>query len=99
MWYNLTPAEYAKGLRFNADRCDQQAAHHRTDGKSWSEYEAQRSERNALRLRAMAMLCDISTEPTTGKVDFFDMSNPAQSREDEAAAIARAEALFAQHSA
>lgn len=95
MWYDLTPAKYAEGLLWNAQRCDESAAYKRTEGRPWSEGEAQRSERNAKRLRAMAMLCAISTAERVGNVDFLDMDNPAQTREAEAAAIAKAEAMHA----
>lgn len=94
MWYDLTPANYAKGLRFNADRCDQQAEHHRNDSRAWSPYEEERAVRNARRLRAMAILCDVATVDRAGEVDFLGMQCPAQTREEEDAAVACAEALL-----
>lgn len=94
MWYNLTPADYARGLLFNAERCDEQAAHHRSEDKPWSPHEVARCERNAARLRAMAKLCAVTDAETAGRVDFLGMSCPSQTREEEARAIARADELY-----
>lgn len=91
-WYDLSPAAYAKGLRYSADRSDETAAHHIATGKPWSSHEADRYRRQARRLRAMALLCDRSTATRAGDVDFLGMKDPSQSREAESAAIAKAEA-------
>lgn len=93
-WYDLPPSGYAKGLRYNADRCDEQALRMRAEAKPWSESDIDRCERNAKRLRAMAMLCEISTAERAGEIDFFDMHSPRQTTEEEAAAVARAKALY-----
>lgn len=90
-WYDLEPIEYARGLEYRADRSDESARRQRAQGKPWSEQEAQRYERQARRLRAMALLCVRSTATRAGDVDFLGMSDPTQTPEAEAAAIAKAE--------
>lgn len=101
IWYDLTPAEYAKGLEYNAERCDQQAARLRAEPKSWeaakpwAPSDANRSERNAIRLRAMAKLCHASEATRAGDVDFMGLSEPSQTRDQEQVAIATIEALVA----
>ncbi len=95
MWYDLAPTEYAKGLEWNATRCDEQAARHRADSKAWAPYEARRAERNANRLRAMARLCVMTTEDRAGGVDFLGMSCPSQTVAQEAVAIATVDAMAA----
>lgn len=92
-WYDLTPADYATGLRYYAERSDVQASRIGAEGKPWSADNAERSRRQAHRLRAMALLCDISTAATAGEVDFLGMTNPSQATTDETDAIAKASAL------
>ena len=87
-WYDLQPSDYARGLRYSADRSDECATRQMADGKPWSGYEVERFHRQARRLRAMALLCDRSTAARAGDIDFLGLMNPAQSREDEDAAIA-----------
>lgn len=93
-WWNLMPSEYARGLRFRADQSEKSASHFRAQNKEFSGYEVRRYERQASRLRAMALLCDTATVKTAGEVDFLGMTNPSQSEEDEKrsirAAIAKA---------
>jgi len=92
IWYNLPPADYAKTLRFNAERSDECAAHRRKEAKPWATHEAATFERQARRLRAMALLCDRSPAPCAGQVEFLGLNDPSQSREAEAMAIEHAEA-------
>jgi hypothetical protein len=99
LWYDLSPADYAKGLEYNAERCDQQAARLRAEPKAWeaakpwASSDANRSERNAIRLRAMAKLCNASAAARAGDVDFLGLSDPSQTRDQEHVAIATIEAL------
>lgn len=90
-WYDQSPADYARGLLYGADRSDETARHKRDEGKPWSYIDAEHFERQARRLRAMARLCTRSNATRAGDVDFLGLTNPAQSREAEAAAIAKAE--------
>ncbi|MBX4911446.1 hypothetical protein HJA82_29470 [Rhizobium bangladeshense] len=92
-WYNLTPAEYAKGLRYNADRQDECARRKDDEGKPWSAHDAARSRRQARRLRAMAKLCDLSQEERAGKVDFRRLHDPTVPIEEEDRVVAEIEAL------
>lgn len=92
-WYDQPPAGYAKGLRYGADRSDECARRKREEGKPWSAYDAERFERQARRLRAMALLCERSTATRAGDVDFLGMSDPTRTREAEDAAIAQAERI------
>lgn len=92
-WYDQTPASYANGCRYGAERSDRSAERIAAEGKPWSEHEAERFRRQARRLRAMAILCDRATCATAGEVDFLGMTNPSQSREAEDAAVAQAEAM------
>lgn len=92
-WYDLPPSGYARGLRYHAERSDEMATRKDAEGKPWSAGEADRVRRQARRLRAMAVLCDVSTSARAGEVDFLGMTNPSQSRTDELDAVARAEAL------
>lgn len=96
MWYDQTPANYAKGLRWDADRNDERAAHHRTQNEPWSPGDVVFAMRAARRLRAMAILCDHSTEERAGGVDMLGMDRPEQTREDEDRAVATAEAMVNQ---
>lgn len=88
MWYNLTPAQYAESLRYYAKRSDESAAHRRAEGKPWSRHDAERMERQARRLRAMAILCDRSAAKRAGGIDFQRLSDPTLDRETEAATVA-----------
>ena len=92
-WYDLHPSNYARGLRYHADRSDESAARREAEAKPWSTGEAERYRRQARRLRAMAILCDVSTAATAGGVDFLGMTDPTQPREAEDAAVAKAESL------
>lgn len=91
MWYNQSPASYATALRYSAERSDRGAARRRAEGKPWSEGDAIHLERQARRLRAMALLCDRSSAARAGDVDFLGLDNPSQSREAEDAAVLKAE--------
>ena len=91
IWYNLSPAEYAKGLRFNAERSDESAAYKDAEGKPWSPAEAARSRRQARRLRAMATLCDRSDALRAGDVDFRRLNDPSLSADAEADTVAQIE--------
>lgn len=91
MWYDANPAEYAKALLYNAERSEQSARHHDTEGKPWSPREAEHMRRQARRLRAMALLCEASGAGRAGDVDFLGMTKPSQSIEDCERAIAKAE--------
>lgn len=93
MWYEQAPAEYAKALRFYAERADEMAAYYDTEGKPWSPHEAAKSRRRARRLRAQAVLCEHSKADRAGDVDFLGMNCPRQTEDEEATAVARAEAL------
>jgi hypothetical protein len=93
IWYNSSPAEYAKGLRFNAERNDECAAYKDTEGKAWSAGEAEQNRRQARRLRAMAKLCDMSEALRAGEIDFRGLSDPMNPREAEARTVAAIEAL------
>lgn len=83
IWYNLPPADYAKGLRFNAERNDDCAAHKDREGKPWSAGEAGRNRHQARRLRAMALLCDRSGALTAGEVNFLGLTDPGTPRDRE----------------
>lgn len=91
IWYNLTPADYAKGLRYGADRQEECAAYKDGEGKPWSASDAERNRRQARRLRAMATLCDRSTELTAGAIDFRGLSNPLTPPDEEARVVAAIE--------
>jgi hypothetical protein len=93
-WYDLPPKEYARGLCYAADRSDESAGSKEAEGKSWSRDDAARYRRQARRLRAIATLCDRSDAAKAGTVDFLGLSDPAQSREAEMMAIAKAEAML-----
>lgn len=88
MWYDLTPADYAKGLRYGAERSDESAARRLAEGKPWSPHDAAYMRRQARRLRAMAMLCDRSTATRAGDVDFRRLNDPSVPREQEDATVA-----------
>lgn len=92
-WWNLTPTEYAKGLRFGAERSGESAARMRAQGRTYSEHDAHHLERQARRLRAMALLCDVAKCATAGAVDFLGMANPGQGEAAEAWAINQAHAI------
>lgn len=82
MWYDQPPIEYAKGLRYNADRSDETADRCEKEGKPWSQSEVEHFRRAARRLRAMALLCDRSRATRAGDVNFLGMSSPAQTNEE-----------------
>lgn len=87
-----TPAEYAKGLRYGAERSDASAARMQADSKPWSPYEVAYFKRAARRLRAMAALCDRSTCSCAGGVDFRRLNDPTIPREVEDAVVLEIEA-------
>lgn len=91
MWYDMTPASYAEGLRLSAIGSDECAARKATEGKPWSAYDADFYRRQARRLRAMALLCDRSTAARAGEIDFRRLSDPTHSREDEDRVVAEIE--------
>lgn len=92
MWYDLAPRDYAKGLRFKADRSDECAACRLAESKPWSPGEAMHFTRQARRLRAMALLCDRSEAATAGDMDFRGLHDPTLPREEEDRVIAEIEA-------
>lgn len=106
-WYNLTPAQYAEGLRYNAKRneeratrLDQEACMAREDSSRpfYSRKEeladnAAFARRQARRLRAMATLCDLSAAERAGKVDFRRLDDPTCPRDLEDATVAEIEGL------
>lgn len=93
MWYDASPAEYAKTLLYGAERSERSARHYDTEGKPWSPREAEYMRRQARRLRAMATLCEASKATRAGDVDFLGMSDPRQSIEELERAIAKAEKI------
>jgi hypothetical protein len=92
-WYNLTPAAYAEGLRYNADRQDECAKYKDTEDKPWSARDAEYNRRQARRLRAMAKICDISTEQRAGNIDFRRLHDPTIPIEEEDRVVAEIEAV------
>jgi hypothetical protein len=96
MWYELSPATEARALRWYAERNDETAARRRADPypKPWDALDIERFERTARRLRAMAMLADVAECDRASQVDWLDMRNPGQSRDEEDAAVALAEAIY-----
>lgn len=95
MWYDQTPAEYAKCLRFNAERSDRAADVKLAECKPWSRGEAEHFRRQARRLRAMALIAEHSTEARAGDVDFRKLHDPTLRPEREAGVVAAVEAEFA----
>lgn len=93
MWYDLPPSEYAKGLRFRADRNDESATRKEAEGKPWSTADASHFRRQARRLRAMATLCDRSNSASAGDVDFRRLSDPTLPRDDEDTVVSDIETL------
>ena len=87
----MTPEEYARSLRASAENSDKSAARWRNPNdrpfkggsEQIAEMEARHFDRQARRLRAMALLCDRSTAATISEIDFFDLHNPARSMERE----------------
>lgn len=92
IWYNLPASDYAKGLRFNAARSDECAAHKDSEGKPWSLSDAERNRQQARRLRAMALLCDRKPDIPAGNIDFRGLDDPTTPRDVEAATVAAIEA-------
>lgn len=92
IWYNLPAESYAKDLRYNAERNDECAAYKDTEGKPWSNGEAERSRHQARRLRAMALLCDRNPHVAAGSIDFRGLSDPITPRETEVEIIQDIEA-------
>lgn len=92
IWYNLPAADYAKGLRYNAERNDECAAYKDKEGKPWSADEAARNRQQARRLRAMALLCDRNPNAPAGSIDFRGLSDPSTPRDIEAATVEAIEA-------
>jgi len=88
-WYDRTPAERAKGLRYAADESERCAKFLASIGDD----RAERYVRQARRLRAMAILCDHSKATKAAHVDFLGMTEPSQTREQEDKAVAKAERL------
>lgn len=88
MWYQLHPREYARGLRFNAERSEEQVQRHISEAKPWSWMEVERTKRQARRLRAMAILCDRSTAERAGQIDFQGLNSPSLPQEDEEKIVA-----------
>lgn len=82
MWYDSTPAEHAKWLRFRAAENDASEARWRArqSKEPWAAGEADFFRGQARRLRAMALLCERSTAPRVGGggVDFRGLSDPTQ---------------------
>lgn len=99
VWYNFSPAERARAIRWNAERCDECAAHHDAEAKPWSPNDAAFWRRQARRLRAMAKLCDLSTAETAGEVDFRGLDNPGTSQAAEDETIREIEAMPARAAA
>lgn len=97
VWYDMPPADYAESLRYGAARSDESAARQRAEGKPWSEHEARHMERQARRLRAMALLCDRSPADRAGAVDMRRLSDPTLDRETEAATVAEILAALSRH--
>jgi hypothetical protein len=93
IWYNLTPKEEAAQLRYHAENSERSAARMRAARSGYSEHDARDMDRQARRLRAMAILADRSPASTAGKVDWMGLGDPSRSLESEAAAVAYAEAL------
>lgn len=78
-WYDLTPAAYAKALRYSADHSDECAARQDKSTDAWAPREAARYRRQARRLRAMALLCERSPADRAGDIDFHGLTDPSQS--------------------
>lgn len=97
IWYNLPASEYAKGLRWNAERSDECAAYQDTAGKPWSKGEAESYRLQARRLRAMAMLCDRNPHVAAGAIDFRGLSDPTTPRETEIRVIEEIERECSNH--
>jgi len=91
MWYDQTPAEYAHTLRWYAARDDESVAARRAAPGHHFEHDIRHTERQARRLRAMALLCDRSTAATAGDMDFRGLMNPGNSWEHEEAVISQIE--------
>lgn len=91
IWYNAPARIYAIGLRYNAERSGESAAHKDAEGKPWSAREADHMRRQARRLRAMAMLCDRSPDVPAGSVDFRGLSDPTIPRDAEDSTVAAIE--------
>jgi hypothetical protein len=75
MWYDMTPADYAKGLRYSARRADDDAEKYEARPESWAKFDAAYNRAQARRLRAMAMLCDMSDATRAGDVDFRKLND------------------------
>lgn len=82
-WYDLPPADYARGLRYRAEASEGCASHwSKQDGALATQY-AERYRHQARRLRAMATLCDRSDAHRAGDVDFHDLGDPTMAHEIE----------------
>lgn len=92
MDFNSPASEHAKYLRFAAENSDRSAQRHREQGKPWSEGEAKYMDRQARRLRAMALLCDANPTARTGDINFMRLTDPSLPQEDEQIIVAEIEA-------
>lgn len=78
-WYDLTPADYARGLRYRIEPNLACARHWDRNGGLYSE----RYRRQARRCEAMALLCEHSDAARAGDVDFRDLGDPTMAPEIE----------------
>lgn len=94
-WYDLRPEDYARRLRFNAERARECAARQREEGGRNAEWFAQNYEHSARRCEAMARLCMTQRDkPRAGDVDFRGLNNPKLSQEQEESIIRQIELQF-----
>lgn len=93
-WYDLQPEEYAKSLRYGADRQEECAKFKDKENKPWSAHEATINRKIARRLRAMAILCDQSNASRAGNIDFRLLNDPTISSEYEERIVTEIETSY-----
>lgn len=94
MDYNAPAQRHAATLRFYANRAMEAAKARRSEGKSWSEGDAERFEHQARRLLAMAALCNASPDVQVKNVDFQRLDDPTLSVDEETVIIENIEATL-----